>query len=98
MLAHRRTWLIKGGCMDEALEMIQRAVDIFKEHGHVGRAYSSHRGPTDVIVWEEDWANEEEHERFWVQLRADPEVTEWFERWHTLVERGGSQEVWHLRA
>jgi hypothetical protein len=91
MLAYRRTWLIKLGCMEEALEMIQQPVDTFKQHGHVGRAYSSNRGPADVIVWEEDWASVEEHEKFWVELRADPATAAWF-------ERGGAQEIWNLRA
>jgi hypothetical protein len=98
MLAYRRTWYIKLGRMGQARELIQQAVDIFKERSLVGRAYSPRFGPADVIVWEEDWESVEDHDKHWAEFRGDPETQEWFEAWHEVVERGGQQEVWRLQA
>jgi hypothetical protein len=96
MLAYRRTWHVKLGCMDEALELIHQAVDEFKERGAIGRAYSPHISPADIIVWEEDWESAEDHDQFWAGLGEG--TKEWFQNWFKVVERGGSQEVWNLRA
>jgi hypothetical protein len=98
MLAYRRTWHIKLGYMDQARELIQEAVDLAKEQGMIGRAYSSFISPVDVIVWEEDWENEADQDQWWAENRSSPEVQDWFARWHEVVERGGRQEVWHLQA
>jgi hypothetical protein len=98
MLAYRRTWYIKVGCMQDALGMIQQAVDLFRERGLAGRAYSSNVGPADVIVWEEDWPNAQKHDQFWAEFRVSPEAQEWFQQWFKLVERGGTQEIWDLKA
>ncbi|MBN1935049.1 MAG: hypothetical protein JW934_10310 [Anaerolineae bacterium] len=97
MLAYRRTWYIKLGCMHDALEMIQRAVDMFKERNGTGRAYLPNIGPADVIVWEENWADVQEHDQFWARYGDSPEAQEWFQQWFKLIERGGTQEIWDLK-
>ena len=63
MLAYRRTWHIKLGCMDQARALIQEAVDTAKERGLIGRAYSSYISRTDIIIWEENWENEADHDQ-----------------------------------
>lgn len=98
MFAYRRTWYIKVGCMQEALEMVPQAMDIFKERGLTGRAYSSNVSPADVIVWEEDWPDTQEHDQFWAKFWPSAEAQAWFQEWYKLVERGGMQEIWDLRA
>ena len=98
MLAYRRTWHIKFGCMDQARELAQEAVDVWKERGLTGRAYSSYVSPVDVIVWEENWESEADHDEAWAELRDSPEARGWFPRWYEVVERGGVQEIWRLQA
>jgi len=97
MLAYRRTWCIKLGCMEEALALIQQAVDSFKERGAIGRAYSPNISPVDIIVWEENWESVEARDQFWAGLDDVPELAEWFQNWFKVVERGGTQEIWNLR-
>jgi hypothetical protein len=84
--------------MEKALAHIQQARDIFKERGAIGRVYSSRFGPTDVIVWEENFDSVEDHDRLWAELGGTPETKAWFQKWFELVELGGSQEVWNLQA
>lgn len=98
MIAYRRTWHIKVGCMDQARELLQVPVDGFKERGWTGRAYSSYVSPADVIVWEENWENEAEHDKAWAELRANPRTQNWYSRWYEVVERGGALEIWRLQA
>lgn len=98
MLAYRRTWYVKLGRMQEALELIQQAVDTFRDRGFTGRAYSSNVGPADVIVWEEDWSSTQEHDQAWAEFGNTAEAKEWFQQWFKLVERGGMQETWNLKA
>jgi hypothetical protein len=98
MLAYRRTWHIKLGRMDQARELIQEPVDSFKERGFIGRAYASHIGPADVIIWEEDWESEADHDAAWEEIRDAPGTQDWFSRWYEVAERGGTQEIWRLQA
>lgn len=98
MLAYRRTWHIKLQHMEQARELIQAAVDIAKERGMIGRAYSSHIGPADILVWEENWEHEADHNQWWAAFGNSSDVQAWFARWHAVVERGGVQEIWELQA
>ena len=53
MLAHRKTWPIKLGKMDQAREVIQKADDAFLERGIPGRAYASYvslAGPIRAVT------------------------------------------------
>jgi hypothetical protein len=98
MLAYRRTWYIKQGCMQDAVKMIQQGVDIARERGKTGRAYWSNVGPADVVVWEEDWPSAQEHDQWWVGFSRCAECQEWVQQWLKLVERGGAHEIWDLKA
>jgi hypothetical protein len=84
--------------MDQARVLAQEAVDVAKERGMIGCAYSSYISPVDVIVWEENWENEADHDQWWAENRSSPEVQDWFARWYEVVERGGVHEVWRLQA
>ena len=76
----------------------KEAADIAKARGLIGRAYSSYISPVDVIVWEENWENEADHDQWWAENRNSSEVQAWFARWYEVVERGGVQEIWRLQA
>jgi hypothetical protein len=90
---------VKRGCRNELIELVkaERAKDDNLNHRiYNHRIYTSHIGPGDLLVQEFEFENLGELEKSWAEWFADPETTEFRQKWSELVEHWVSTEVWHL--
>ena len=92
MYVNRRTFIVKGRKMDEAVALFK---DLVKDFPHPVRLYVTETGPFDILVWEGEYENLAEYERLTKEYieRITPE---WWEKWDSVTENGGSNEIWRL--
>ena len=67
MFAYRTTWIIKEGRMQEALELVTRNTEQTKHmmtENVAVRVYTPNLSP-NVLVYEDVFESEEEHDRLW---------------------------------
>ena len=95
MLVNRRTFIVKRGCMEEALALLKAEKERVS-HPHAGRIYTPSIGPFGVLVNEVEFESLEEYERFWAEWSASPEGAAFMEKWYDLTETGGTNEIWTL--
>ena len=95
MIVNRRTFLVKGGCWDEALALTGAEISRVS-FPHARRLYSSNIGPFDQLVFEAEFENLAEYEEFWAEYSASPEGAAFNEKFDTLLKSGGTNEIWTL--
>ena len=95
MLVNRRTFMVKNGHWDEAVAM---GVAEVQRVGlpHASRVYAPEIGPFSTLVLEADFESLAEYEEFWAEYFASPEAVEFNEKWDTVTESGGTNEIWRL--
>ena len=93
MIVNRRTFVVKRGCMEEAVALL---VADRERIGGKHRIYVSNIGPFDTIAIELEGENLEEYEKGWAEWGATPEAATFLEKWHDLTESGGTNEIWTL--
>lgn len=95
MLANRRTFLVARGCMEEAVAM---AVTEIQRIGspRASRLYVPEIGPFSTLVFETEFESLEEYEKFWADWFASPEGIAFNEKWNSLIESGGTNEIWEM--
>lgn len=100
MLAYRTKWHIKEGHIQEAVELLQKALDAYKAQGREARIYYEPQvSPRSVLVWEEDWEDPDEHDKFWAEgaeVHTGEGAKEFWARWAEVVEGEAKNEVWSL--
>jgi hypothetical protein len=95
MLVDRRTWVVKRGRMEEALEL-------FKAEGKrigsppVWRLYAPNIGGFDLLALELEYESLEAYERSWAEYSASPEAAAFQEKLYELTEVGCANELWAL--
>jgi hypothetical protein len=95
MLVNRRTWVVKRGRMQEALEL-------FKAEGKrinspiTNRLYAPSIGAFDLLALESEYESLEAFEKDFAGYYASPEGTAFQEKLYELTEVGGGDEFWVL--
>ena len=95
MLVNRRTFLVKRGHIDEAVELLKTGADHL-EAVPTFRVYGGYISPFDTVVLELEFENLTEYERFWTEWADAPESEVVLEKWLQITESGGTNEVWQL--
>lgn len=95
MIVNRRTFVVKSGCWDEA-EALAVAETNRVSFPHLRRLYSSNISPFDRLVFEAEFENLAEYEKFWAEWFAAPESAVFLKKWDDLLEAGGTNEIWTL--
>lgn len=99
MLVDRRVFMVKGGKMDEVLELLkaeQARVRQAYNYSGATRNYASYVGTFGQLVLESEWNDLAEWEAFWSEWGASPEGIAFQEEWGPLLESGGRVELWTL--
>lgn len=99
MYINRRTFSVKMGCMDSAVELLKA------EEANVQPMVESLQpvlmtsifGTFDKLVWEGRFESMADYEKFWADWVELPTSQKFFETWVTLTEPGGLNELWEVR-
>lgn len=98
MIVDRWTWRVKSECFDEFLELL--IAERERADRPTDRIYfvvgTSTFGPTNTVMWEGEYENEEQRSRLWAEWWAQPESQEWAAKISGMTEPGGSHELWAL--
>lgn len=95
MIVNRRTFIVKAGCWDEA-EALVVADTKSESFPHPRRIYSSDIGPHDRLVYEAEFENLAEYEKYWAEWFASHESVAFVKKFNDLLEAGGTNEIWTL--
>jgi hypothetical protein len=60
------------------------------------RLYFSNIGPFDRLALEVEFENLAQYEEYWAEYFASPEGVAFNEKLNTLLESGGTNEIWTL--
>jgi hypothetical protein len=97
MIVNRRTMIVKPGCWDEAVALVVAETKRVS-FPHPRRILTENISPFDRLVFEAEFENLAEYEKFWAEYLASPEAASFQEGWDDLVEAGGANEIWSLVA
>ena len=98
MIVNRRTFVAQRGRMQEALALLKEAlakVGETMDSPITMRFYSPEFGAFDVFAVEmeyEDWDEYHEALATWKEMVSE----EFWEKWYTLTEGGGANEMWNI--
>ena len=95
MIVHRMTFYIKPGHIEEARALALAEIKRVNWHRPI-RLYTSRMGRFNTLATENDFANLAEYEQYWNDWFATPAARTCLEKWDTLVEPGGAEELWDL--
>lgn len=95
MIVNRRTFIVKKGCMDRAVEMLRQAGDK-RSHSLPRRLYRPDIGPFDQLVLEIEHEDLADYERYWQAIRALSWFEDWMAEWLEITETGGRNEIWQV--
>ena len=95
MIVNRFTRIVKNGCMQQAIELVQAEIE------RVGtpdatRVCTAYAGPSSVLIIDFDFDSIAEMDQYWSAWRADPESTVFGDAFNKLTEAGGGSEIWRL--
>ena len=98
MFAYRTTWIVKRGCMQKALELLDTEA---KRQGKSAdwtavRVYTPNISP-NALVFEMVWENKEAHDTFWPAYWGSPEGQAFYAQWDEVVERSTGTELWNVK-
>ena len=93
MFINRRTNKVKPGAMEELVKLTKAEIERTKSKATV---YTAYFGPYDVIVFDFEFESLEAYQKFWDEWFASPEGDRFMEKYNTLVESGGSNELWNV--
>ena len=91
MYINRRTFKVKPGAMEEAVKLAKYEIERSESNGIV---YTAEFGPFDVMVVDFQFESLAEYQKGWSEWATTPEAVKFLEKWHTLVESGGTNELW----
>lgn len=60
------------------------------------KIYSPYIGPFDTIVLDFEFESLDAFKRFWDEFNSSPENVQFMAKWYTLVEPGGTNELWEV--
>ena len=94
MLVNRRTFISKPGRAEEAANFLKQAMQL-TDHARSARVYVSEIGPFDTIAVEVEVESLADYERRFAEWAAKT-TPEFWEKWYSLCENGGANEIWRL--
>ena len=94
MLVNRRTFIVKPGHLEEAIELLKAEVTRVWPSMPV-RYYREHIAPSDTGAFEAEFESLAAYEK--AMAEGWPRVSaEYLEKWNQLAEAGGTNEFWEL--
>lgn len=93
MLINRRTFVIKRGQFDAALALMREAV---QQGGARGRILIPEVAPFDLLVVEGEFESLAAYEQYWNDWFGQPTNTAFLQRWQSVTETGGTNEIWRV--
>ena len=96
MLVNRRVIKVKVGCMDSIVELLKREEDKMPEKIPY-EILVPNFGTWETVVWEGRFESLAQYEQFWGAWIAQESTAEFFKVWDTLIEPGGTNELWEVR-
>jgi hypothetical protein len=89
---------VKPGCEAAVAELVRGAIEGNTAYTHSYRIYTSDISSYDVVVVEWEYEDLQEMRAVWDAWLANPDISEFWEKWYELTERGGHGEIWELVA
>jgi hypothetical protein len=99
MIVNRRTFNIKSGCMEDAVQLVKQETEAERERsGYSGpvRIYTSETGRFDRLAVEWEYENLAEYEQGWAGWAARPTTPAFMEKWGAVTDKGGINELWNV--
>ena len=99
MIVNRRTFNVKQGRSQEAVELLAGEIAAEKERGGYSgttRIYTSSIGQFDQVAVEWEYEDLAEYEKGWAEWEARPTTARVMEKWLELTKSGGTNEIWDL--
>jgi hypothetical protein len=94
MLVYRVTYLVKRGSMSELQQVISTGLTAMTPPHGVRALVRSYGGPMDVLVYEFEFEDIQEHEEYWAEWFAT-RAEAFFDKVNPLVEHV-SREIWRV--
>jgi hypothetical protein len=97
MIVNRRTFDVKPGRMQEAVELVRKAQAALREDGLTGaiRSYVSRIGTLGQLSTEGEYESLTEYGKVWARFSARPTTPAFMEKWYEVV-KGGTNEIWTI--
>jgi hypothetical protein len=93
MFINRRTNKVKPWAMDELVKLTKAEIE---RTGGKAKIYTPYFGPYDVVVFDFEYESLEAYQKSWAEWFASPEADDFMKKFNTLVESGGSNELWYV--
>jgi hypothetical protein len=95
MLVNRLTRIVKNGCMQKAIDLVQAEIERAGAPDAT-RICTAYAGPTGVMIIEHEFSDIGELDQYWKTWFADPESAAFREAFGKLTKPGGANEIWNL--
>ena len=92
MIVQRQRFIVKPGRVNEAVEMMQEMWKLVDAIPH--RIYRSISGRHNTIIDELEFEDFAQYQEWWAD--TGPKIAPLMEKWHALVDTGGSTEFLRL--
>ena len=99
MIVNRRTFNIKSGHMEDAVQLLKQEDAAERERGGYSgpiRIYVSETGQFDRLAVEWEYENLAMYKQGWAEWGARPTTPAFMEKWLTLTAEGGTNEIWNV--
>ena len=99
MIVNRRTFNVKPGCADKAVEMLAAESAAEKKRSSLSgaiRIYSSNIGQFNQVAFEVEYKDLAGYDQFWAEWAARPTSAEWMKKWIELEASAGINQIWTL--
>lgn len=98
MIINRRTFNIKPGHVEEAVQSI---FEVMKVMGNSDRAVRTKLltaaiGPFDVLVMETEHPDLGQYQKDWEETFAHPAMEPFMKKWFEMNAGGGTNEIWEV--
>ena len=95
MIVNRRTFNVRPGRMEEAVELAAKELERGGNFGAV-RIYTISIGRFDQMAIEWEFQNLAEYEKGWAEWIARPTSADFLDKLNELIKSGGTNEIWNL--
>lgn len=95
MIVNRRSLIVKKGCSEKVVELLQTIKGQFSQI-NVARIYEGYVSPCDQVIWEAEFENIEKYAEFSAAWRDSPQRHSILDEFSALTESGGTSEIWQV--
>ena len=99
MIVNRRTFYIKSGRMQDAVQLIKQEIAAGRETGGPSRGsriYVSETGQRNRLAVEWDHESLAAYEQFWAEWATRPTTPAFMEKWLALFDSSSINELWNV--